>query len=129
MYLKLWLKFTHLSLPNNFIYCIAYIHTRMKGIKTGGRKKGTANKLTSKAKKLMEAWLDLHNSRQSPDSEKELIWEDFDMLSPQERMRVTVDFMKIILPKTVNVDTEEKRITIEERLSALADGIDPDKEE
>lgn len=84
----------------------------------GGRQKGTPNKITSLAKTMMEKWLVLHNSKLDPEDELELIWQDFVSLTPQDRIRVSVDFIKIILPRSVSVeDTDGNAIlTIEDRL-------------
>lgn len=88
----------------------------------GGRQKGTPNKITSLARGMMEKWLELHNSRINPSDLRELIWDDFMELTPKERVMVSLDFIKIILPRTVAVnDADGERVaTIEDRLAELA---------
>lgn len=91
-----------------------------KGKKTGGRVKGTPNKSTQLAKDLMIGWLDLHNTCTDATG-VQLIWQDFMALDPRDRVKVSVEFIKVIMPKNISID-EESRRTIEDRLVALSEG-------
>lgn len=90
-----------------------------KGKKTGGRVKGTPNKLTSVAKEMMSEWLRKHNEVPSGAIEP-LIMSDFAALAPSERVKVSLEFIKIITPKNINIDTNENVLTIEGKLLALS---------
>lgn len=94
----------------------------------GGRQKGTPNKITSLAKQMMEKWLQLHNSKLKPEDSQALIWDDFIALSPQDRVKVSLDFIKLILPRSVNIDDGDgnRILTIEDRLRQLAGEEDND---
>lgn len=91
----------------------------------GGRQKGTPNRVTTLAKDLMVHWLELHNSRTNPEATQALIWEDFHALTPQDRIRVSTEFIKIILPRTLAIDDPDGNplLTIENRLRQLCDEI------
>lgn len=97
-----------------------------KGKKTGGRQKGTPNKITALAKGMMEKWLEAHNATPEGDT-MPLIMQDFLKLDPRDRVKVSADFIKIIMPKNINIDESEVRLTIEDRLAALA-GEDEEEE-
>ncbi len=88
----------------------------------GGRQKGTPNKITSLAKSMMQKWLELHNSKLNPDDLQELIWEDFKQLTPQDRVRVTVDLLKMAVPRSIDINgTDGSRLfTIEDKLRELS---------
>lgn len=92
----------------------------MKGKKTGGRKKGSPNKITSLAKDMMRQWLEAHNT--TPDGDHvSLMMQDFVSLDPRDRIKVSAEFIKIIMPKNINIDDTASQITIEERLRQLSD--------
>ena len=89
------------------------------GRKTGGRKKGTPNKTTALAKGMMEKWLEAHNTAPKGDV-MPLIMRDFMELDPRDRIKVTTEFIKIIMPKNINVAEGDMPLTIEDKLAALA---------
>lgn len=96
-----------------------------KGKKTGGRQKGTPNKTTALAKGMIEKWLEAHNH--TPEGEDvTLLMQDFANLDSKDRVKVTMEFIKIIMPKNINIDDNARR-TIEDRLNALA-GEDDEEE-
>ena len=66
------------------------------GKKTGGRQKGTPNKITA------------------------LIMQDFMELDPKDRVKVSTEFIKIIMPKNISIDDGEVKLTIEDKLAKLA---------
>lgn len=90
-----------------------------KGKKTGGRQKGTPNKTTALAKGMIEKWLEAHNH--TPEGEDvTLLMQDFANLDSKDRVKVTMEFIKIIMPKNINIDDSNVRLTIEDKLNALA---------
>lgn len=88
-----------------------------KGKKTGGRQKGSGNKTTQLAKDLMTGWLNLHNTCTDA-SGVQLIWQDFTSLDPKDRVKVTVEFIKLLTPRDFNITDVTK--TIEDRLVTLS---------
>lgn len=96
-----------------------FLHTDMLGKKTGGRKKGTPNKITALAKSMIEKWLVAHDT--VPDGDMTtLMMQDFMSLDPRDRVKVSMEFIKIIMPRNINIDDSEARLTIEDRLIALS---------
>lgn len=96
----------------------------MKGQKTGGRKKGTPNKITSDTKTAIAELL--QNYATSGDMEK-----DFKAIkSPKDRLFIAEKFTQYVVPKqqaiTADIDVNEHEQTIEERLKELSK--DPDDE-
>lgn len=89
-----------------------------KHVKTGGRKKGTPNKVTALARKVMADCL----ARYTEEGEEggTLFMEDFLELEPRDRMRVATEFVRIIMPKHVSMDDTSGATTLEQRLAALA---------
>lgn len=89
----------------------------MKGKKTGGRKKGTVNKVTALSKDIISSMLaDYHVTG--------LMDKDFMSLKPMERLQIAEKMMQYVMPKiqSVSLDvTEETVQTIEERLRKLAE--------
>ena len=49
---------------------------------------------------------------------------DFLEMEPKDRVKVTTEFIKAITPKNINIDDSEIRLTIEDKLIALADDED-----
>lgn len=90
------------------------------GKKTGGRKPGSQNKITALAKGMMERWLEAHNTTPKGDT-LPLIMKDFMALDAKDRIMVTKEFIKIIMPKNISLDDSEVRLTIEDKLLSLAD--------
>ena len=81
------------------------------GKKTGGRQKGTPNKITALAKGMIEKWLETHNT--IPEG-------DVMPLDPKDRVKVSTEFIKIIMPKNISIDDGEVKLTIEDKLAKLA---------
>ena len=98
-----------------------------KGKKTGGRQKGTPNKTTALAKSMITKWLEAHDTIPVGDGAS-LMMQDFLDLDPKDRVKVTMEFIKIIMPKNINIDDSDIRLTIEDKLISLA-GMDDDIEE
>ncbi len=90
-----------------------------KGKKTGGRQKGTPNKVTALAKGMMEKWLEAHNTIPEGDVSP-LIMQDFMELEPRDRVKVSTEFIKIIMPKNISIDEGEVKLTIEDKLAQLS---------
>lgn len=94
-----------------------------KGKKTGGRKKGTPNKITGLAKGMIVKWLEAHST--TPKGDKcSLMMQDFMQLDPRDRVKVSAEFIKIIMPKNINIDESEVRLTIEDKLLVLSEEDD-----
>lgn len=89
------------------------------GKKTGGRQKGTPNKITALAKGMIEKWLEAHNTVPKGDVAP-LIMQDFLELDPKDRVKVSTEFIKIIMPKNISIDDGEVKLTIEDKLAKLA---------
>ncbi len=93
--------------------------TKTKRIKTGGRKKGTPNRITALAKSMIEKWLVAHDT--VPEGEQlTLMMQDFLQLDPRDRVKVSMEFIKLIMPRNISIDDGEARLTIEDRLLALS---------
>ena len=88
----------------------------MKDKKTGGRKKGTPNKVTAFSKSIIQDIIDKYTS-----SDK--FTEDFGRLDPKDRIEVIIKLTGFVLPKPqsvdVNMNTETKK-TIEDKLRELS---------
>jgi hypothetical protein len=87
-----------------------------KGKKTGGRQKGTPNRLTSDIKAMLAKVVgDYTADKQFSD--------DWKALEPKDRLALTEKFMQYIVPKMQAVAVsgdEDKPLTIEEKLVALS---------
>lgn len=98
-----------------------------KGKKTGGRQKGTPNKITALAKGMIEKWLETHNTISEGDMTP-LIMQDFLELDPKDRVKVSMEFIKIIMPRNIGIDDNEIHLTIEDKLVELAGDEEDDEE-
>ena len=98
-----------------------------KGKKTGGRQKGTPNKVTALAKGMIEKWLEAHNAIPKGDIAP-LIMQDFLELEPKDRVKGSTEFIKIIMPKNISIDDNEVKLTIEDKLAKLAGDEDNEEE-
>lgn len=108
-------------------YEFKFLHTDMLGKKTGGRKKGTPNKITALAKSMIEKWLVAHDS--VPEGElNTLMMQDFMSLDPRDRVKVSMEFIKIIMPRNINIDDSEVRLTIEDKLLSLSADVDSEND-
>lgn len=92
-----------------------------KGKKTGGRQKGSVNKVTALSKTVIADLLaEYHSSG--------LMNKDFRDLEPKDRMAITEKMMQYVLPKmqstSVDLSTSENKKTIEDTLAELANECD-----
>lgn len=71
------------------------------------------------AKDMMERWLALHASTPSG-KDKSIIEDDFYELDPRDRVRVSVEFIKAVTPRDLNLNRGEDETPFEERLAQLA---------
>lgn len=92
-----------------------------KGKKTGGRQKGSVNKVTALSKTVIADLLAEYHSSGLMDS-------DFRKLEPKDRMSITEKMMQYVLPKmqstAVDLSTTENKKTIEDTLAELANECD-----
>lgn len=90
----------------------------MKGKKTGGRKAGVQNKVTTISKSVIADLL--ANYKDSG-----LMESDFISLEPKDRMQISEKFMQYIMPKVqsmaIDINHNEENKTIEDRLSELSE--------
>ena len=68
---------------------------------------------------MIEKWLEAHNAVPKGDVTP-LIMQDFLELDPKDRVKVSTDFIKIIMPKNISIDDGEVKLTIEDKLVKLA---------
>lgn len=89
-----------------------------KGLKTGGRVKGTPNRTTTETKNI------IHNI---VSNELENLPKMLDELKPRERVEIIVKLLVYVLPKQNQLgfdeNTEQKTITI----INLGSGLEPDE--
>lgn len=88
-----------------------------KRVKTGGRTKGTPNKISKVTKDVISSLLDDYN-------ESGKMQEDFDALDPKDRLVVAEKLMQYVMPKlqSASVDMSvEKEKTIEDQLRELSE--------
>lgn len=85
-----------------------------------GRPKGSLNKISSQAREIMQRWLAMHNSCITDDSSLELIWEDFMQLEPKDRVKISLEFIKLVTPRNIKIEDTTSASTLGSRLSALA---------
>jgi len=69
-----------------------------KGIKTGGRKKGTPNKITAEIKELITEFIN---------GNFEQMQKDFESLDSRERVKFYIDLLPYALPKLRAVETTD----------------------
>ena len=101
-----------------------FLHTYMRGKKTGGRTKGTPNKTTRTIREcLAEATSDYYNS--------DNFLKDLAALEPKERVMIMERLTQYVAPKmqSTTIDaTVETRKTIEEKLLALSSDESSDED-
>ena len=88
---------------------------------TGGRKKGTPNKVTTKVKDVIEGIVSNYMTELNP--KKEGFVADFGRLEPKERVDAIIKLAAFIAPKpqSVAIDaTPEAKKTIEDQLAQLS---------
>ena len=49
-----------------------------------------------------------------------VLQEDFAALAPKDRVKYTVEFAKMVMPRDIKIDMDEAQITIEDKLRSLA---------
>lgn len=88
----------------------------MLGKKTGGRKKGTPNKISKEAKPFVVAAVSNYYSSQQ-------FREDLDSLEPKDRLAAIIKLSEYVLSKlqstTIDIQSDDAR-TIEDRLTDLS---------
>lgn len=85
-----------------------------KGKKTGGRKKGTQNKVTALTKEIIA---DLTSKLQP------MIMEDIEALDPKDRVKAYIKLAEFVVPKPQRLDISlegDNTITIEDKLLKLS---------
>lgn len=89
----------------------------MKGKKTGGRQKGTPNKVTTMSKAAIAEVLSDYN-------ESGLLQSDFMLLKPLERITIAEKLMQYVMPKiqsvAVDLGGSDENRTIEDKLISLS---------
>ncbi len=91
------------------------------GNKTGGRKKGTPNKVTSSVKGIIENIVTTYMNE--VDLNKEGFAKDFGRLDPKDRMDAVIKLAAFIAPKpqSVSLDmTTEAKKTIDDKLVEMS---------
>lgn len=95
----------------------------MKGEKTGGRQKGSVNKVTKKARDLIS---DIVNDN------IDTFRTNMAKLKPKDFCDVYISLCKYVIPQLQSVsfdDTTSAKKTIEEKLSELADEVEEGKKQ
>lgn len=99
--------------------------------KTGGRKKGTPNKVQHGMKEAAIRLLTMYSAQQEPSKDNEegysLMEQDFLALDPKDRIAMSEKFMQYTTPKMQAVaitGDEEKPVTIENVLRKQAEESD-----
>lgn len=94
---------------------------RVKRNKTGGRQKGTQNKVTTVTKEILSDMLGDYQ-------ESGLMTADFLALEPKDRIQCAEKMMQYILPKmqstSVDFNNKATKITIEQKLRELSEEND-----
>lgn len=94
---------------------------RVKRKKTGGRQKGTQNKVTTVTKEILSDMLGDYQ-------ESGLMTVDFLALEPKDRIQCAEKMMQYILPKmqstSVDFNNKATKITIEQKLRELSEEND-----
>lgn len=90
--------------------------------KVGGRKSGTPNKKTVQRREALDAFLTNYIG-------SDLMAEDFESLEPRDRLIIAEKYLPYVEPKKttsdLNIHTDADGPTLEQRLAALASGLDP----
>lgn len=93
-------------------------HQTPKGVRYGGRSKGTPNKTTMATKELITNLL----SEYSNSGKMSL---DFNALDPKDRLAIAEKLMQYVMPKiqsvAVDLQNADSKITIETRLRELSE--------
>lgn len=89
-----------------------------KGVRLGGRAKGTPNKTTAATKEVITNLLTEYSNNGT-------MSDDFDSLEPKERLAIAEKLMQYVMPKiqsvAVDLSAGDKKITIETQLKELSE--------
>lgn len=89
-----------------------------KGVRLGGRAKGTPNKTTAATKEVITNLLTEYSNNGT-------MSDDFDSLEPKERLAIAEKLMQYVMPKIQSVAVDlsggDKKITIETQLKELSE--------
>lgn len=89
-----------------------------KGVRLGGRTKGTPNKTTTATKEVIANLLTKYSNDGT-------MSEDFESLEPKERLAIAEKLMQYVMPKIQSVALDlsggDKKITIETQLKELSE--------
>ena len=100
------------------LYINTYMESKIKRKKTGGRTKGTPNKVTSMERAQISNLLEEYQ-------ESGLMASDFKELEAKDRLMIAEKLMQYTMPKyqsiSVDMNAQVKSETIEEQLKRLAE--------
>ena len=71
-----------------------------KGLKTGGREKGTPNRTTREAREMLLSILE--------DYQESQLYEDLEAVKPEARLKFMADLMKHLIPKPKAQEEKEQ---------------------
>ena len=71
-----------------------------KGLKTGGREKGTPNRTTREAREMLLSILEEYQENQ--------LYEDLEAVKPEARLKFMADLMKHLIPKPKAQEEKEQ---------------------
>lgn len=90
-----------------------------KGVRYGGRQKGTPNKATASIREAVDNVLGGYMN-------SGLMLEDFKVLDSKERLEIAIKLMQFVAPKMKSVDvavsSDQKLENVAQRLARLGDG-------
>lgn len=90
-----------------------------KGVRYGGRQKGTPNKATASIREAVDNVLGGYMN-------SGLMLEDFKVLDAKERLEIAIKLMQFVAPKMKSVDvavsSDQKLENVAQRLARLGDG-------
>lgn len=90
-----------------------------KGVRYGGRQKGTPNKTTASIREAVDNVLGGYMN-------SGLMLEDFKVLDSKERLEIAIKLMQFVAPKMKSVDvavsSDQKLENVAQRLARLGDG-------
>ena len=90
-----------------------------KGVRYGGRQKGTPNKATASIREAVDNVLGGYMN-------SGLMLQDFNVLDSKERLEIAIKLMQFVAPKMKSVDvavsSDQKLENVAQRLARLGDG-------
>lgn len=90
-----------------------------KGVRYGGRQKGTPNKATASIREAVDNVLGGYMN-------SGLMLEDFNVLDSKERLEIAIKLMQFVAPKMKSVDvavsSDQQLENVAQRLARLGDG-------